>query len=394
MENYKESTRPRIYRKKLNTESLEDLLVQTTKWLCNIIIAIRKEGGIIDTSTNHNVTFNLFSTISNANSNKEVFYRRIEYTTDLNQRLAERVKNKSLILSEALWKPKNREEIDNKAIEITAKEKKNDDISSLKDTIIYGLKGLSYYMNHANMLKYEDEEIDIFIQKALNTNLKNNISANELLELVLKTGKYGIDAMSLFKKANTTTYEDTDNIICEFANNQVLELREKIAEAVKDGTIKKFIVLGGCEGGRDKERDYDIQLAKKLPKNTVILTASCTKYRYHKLNLGDINGIPRVLDSGQCGDSYALVTVALALKEILGLKDTKDLPIVYDIPLYEQKSFIILLSLLSLGIKNIHLGPNTAEFIPKNVIDILIKKFTLSNTKNINDDFNKFNLIA
>ena len=390
-------------------------------------------------------------------------------------------------------------------------------------------------MKHANILKYENDDIDAFIQRALDTTLRDDADLNELLALVLETGKYGVDGMALLDKANTSTYgnpvmtkvnigvgknpgilvsghdlkdmeillkqsegsgvdiythsemlpahyypelkkyshfvgnygnawweqkkefesfngpilmttncivppldsykdrvyttgaagfegikhidsDDPNNkdftpiiehakkckppieiesgyIVGGFAHNQVLELKDKIAEAVKSRAIKRFIVLGGCDG-RHKERDYYTEFAKKLPKDTVILTAGCAKYRYNKLDLGDINGIPRVLDAGQCNDSYSLVVIALALKDMFGLQDINDLPIVYNIAWYEQKAVIVLLSLLYLGVKNIHLGPTIPGFLSKNVVDILVDKFNLSGISNVDDDLNKFNLIA
>ena len=492
--------------KKPDLAYLEDLLVHVTKGLSNITTAIRKEGGKVNKKINHDITFNLFTTITNANFDKEVFYKRIEYTSKLCNELANQVKDKSLILEESLWTPKSKEDMDAKSKTVGVLEEKNEDIRSLKETVIYGVKGLSAYMRHANMLDYENEEVDAFIQRALNETLRNDINADELLALVLETGKNGVDGMALLDKANTSTYgnpeitkvnigvgtnpgilvsghdlkdieillkqtegtgvdvythsemlpahyypelkkykhfvgnyggawwdqrKDFENfngpilmttncivtplesykdrvyttgaagfeglkhieshtdkendkdftpiiehakkckapkeiesgfIVGGFAHNQVLSLKDKIAEAVKSGAIKRFIVMGGCDG-RHKEREYYTEFAKKLPKDTVILTAGCAKYRYNKLNLGDINGIPRVLDAGQCNDSYSLAVIALGLKDLFGLEDINDLPIVYNIAWYEQKAVIVLLSLLYLGVKNIHLGPTVPGFL-------------------------------
>ena len=523
--------------KKPDLAYLEDLLVHVTKGLSNITTAIRKEGGKVNKKINHDITFNLFTTITNANFDKEVFYKRIEYTSKLCNELANQVKDKSLILEESLWTPKSKEDMDAKSKTVGVLEEKNEDIRSLKETVIYGVKGLSAYMRHANMLDYENEEADAFIQRALNETLRNDINADELLSLVLETGKNGVDGMALLDKANTSTYgnpeitkvnigvgtnpgilvsghdlkdieillkqtegtgvdvythsemlpahyypelkkykhfvgnyggawwdqrKDFENfngpilmttncivpplesykdrvyttgaagyeglkhieshtdkendkdftpiiehakkckapkeiesgfIVGGFAHNQVLSLKDKIAEAVKSGAIKRFIVMGGCDG-RHKEREYYTEFAKKLPKDTVILTAGCAKYRYNKLNLGDINGIPRVLDAGQCNDSYSLAVIALGLKDLFGLEDINDLPIVYNIAWYEQKAVIVLLSLLYLGVKNIHLGPTVPGFLSPNVVNILVSKFGISGITNVDDDLKKFNLIA
>ena len=164
-----------------------------------------------------------------------------------------------------------------------------------------------------------------------------------------------------------------------------MELEDKVVEAVKSGAIKKFVVMAGCDG-RQKGRNYYTEFAKALPKDTVILTAGCAKYRYNKLNLGDIGGIPRVLDAGQCNDSYSLAVIALRLKEVFGLDDINDLPIVYNIAWYEQKAVIVLLALLSLGVKNIHLGPTLPAFLSENVTKVLVDKFNLAPISNVEDD--------
>ena len=164
-----------------------------------------------------------------------------------------------------------------------------------------------------------------------------------------------------------------------------MELADKVIEAVKNGDITKFIVMAGCDG-RMADRNYYTEFAEKLPKSTVILTAGCAKYRYNKLNLGDINGIPRVLDAGQCNDSYSLIQIALALADAFGVESVNDLPIVYNIAWYEQKAVIVLLALLSLGVKNIHLGPSLPAFLSPNVINVLVDKFKISGITNVEDD--------
>ncbi|MEW9082323.1 hydroxylamine reductase [Caldanaerobacter subterraneus] len=178
-------------------------------------------------------------------------------------------------------------------------------------------------------------------------------------------------------------------IIGGFAHNQVLQLADKIVEAVKTGAIKRFFVMAGCDG-RMKSRTYYTEFAKALPKDTVILTAGCAKYRYNKLNLGDIDGIPRVLDAGQCNDSYSLAVIAMKLKEIFGLNDINELPISYNIAWYEQKAVIVLLALLYLGVKNIHLGPTLPAFLSPNVTKVLVEKFGIGGITNVEDDLKMF----
>ena len=182
---------------------------------------------------------------------------------------------------------------------------------------------------------------------------------------------------------------ETGKIIGGFAHAQVFALADKVVEAVKSGAIKKFVVMGGCDG-RQGARSYYTDFAQALPKDTVILTAGCAKYRYNKLNLGDINGIPRVLDAGQCNDSYSLALIALKLKEIFGLSDINDLPIIFNIAWYEQKAVIVLLALLSLGVKNIHLGPTLPGFLSKNVAEVLVSKFGLAGITSVDEDLKRF----
>ena len=191
------------------------------------------------------------------------------------------------------------------------------------------------------------------------------------------------------KRCSAPTEIETGELIGGFAHAQVLALADQIVEAVKSGAIKKFVVMAGCDG-RAKSRDYYTEFAKALPKDTVILTAGCAKYRYNKLPLGDINGIPRVLDAGQCNDSYSLVVIALKLKEVFGLDDINDLPIIYNIAWYEQKAVIVLLALLSLGVKNIHLGPTLPAFLSPNVAKVLVKDFGIAGIGTVEDDLELF----
>lgn len=178
-------------------------------------------------------------------------------------------------------------------------------------------------------------------------------------------------------------------IIGGFAHNQVLSLADQIVEAAKSGAIKKFVVMAGC-GGRAKSRNYYAEFAEVLPKDAVILTAGCAKYKYNKLNLGDINGLSRVLDAGQCNDSYSLAVIALKLKEVFGLEDLNDLPIIYNIAWYEQKAVIVLLALLYLGVKNIHLGPTLSAFLSPNVTKVLVDSFGIAGIGTVEDDLKLF----
>jgi len=195
--------------------------------------------------------------------------------------------------------------------------------------------------------------------------------------------------IEMAKKLNSPREIEKGKIIGGFAHAQVFALADKIVDAVKSGAIKKFFVMAGCDG-RMKSREYYTEFAKKLPKDTVILTAGCAKYRYNKLDLGDINGIPRVLDAGQCNDSYSLALIALKLKEIFGLNDINELPIVYNIAWYEQKAVIVLLALLYLGVKNIHLGPTLPAFLSPNVVKVLVEKFRISGIGTVEDDLALF----
>lgn len=190
------------------------------------------------------------------------------------------------------------------------------------------------------------------------------------------------------KQCKPPTALEKGTIIGGFAHNQTLALQDKIIEAVKNGLIKKFVVMAGCDG-RHKTRDYYTEFASKLPRDTVILTAGCAKYRYNKLNLTDIGGIPRVLDAGQCNDSYSLALIALKLKEAFNLDDINQLPIVYNIAWYEQKAVIVLLALLYLGVKNIHLGPTLPAFLSPNVINVLVENFNIQPISSVDEDLAK-----
>lgn len=516
--------------KKPDTANMQDLLVYVTKGISAVTTQIRAEGKQIDKSINHLITLNLFTTITNANFDKDVIVERIKTTLKVKENLLKEVSDKSALPSTSLWNG-NESEFAAKAATVGVLATENEDIRSLRELITYGLKGLSAYSKHANVLLEDNEELDTFLQRALAMLLDDTLSVDDLVALTLETGKFGVDGMAMLDKANTSAYgnpeitkvnigvrsnpailvsghdlrdlemlleqtKDTGvdvythsemlpahyyptfkkyshfvgnygnawwkqkeefesfngailmttncivppkdsykdrmfttgaagypdvkhidgeigevkdfseiisvakkckppveiesgEIIGGFAHNQVLSLADKIVEAVQNGDIKKFIVMAGCDG-RAKSRNYYTEFAKALPKDTVILTAGCAKYKYNKLNLGDINGIPRVLDAGQCNDSYSLAVIALKLKEVFGLDDINELPIIYNIAWYEQKAVIVLLSLLYLGVKNIHLGPTLPAFLSTNVLNVLVENFGISGIGSVEDDIKLF----
>lgn len=196
------------------------------------------------------------------------------------------------------------------------------------------------------------------------------------------------EIIELAKKCKAPTNLEDIKVVGGFAHKQVIDLADKVIDEIKKGNIKKFVVMAGCDG-RSSKRSYYTDFAKNLPNDTVILTAGCAKYRYNKLGLGDINGIPRVLDAGQCNDSYSLVQIALALKDAFGLDDVNDLPIEYNIAWYEQKAVIVLLALLSLGVKNIHLGPTLPAFLSPTVVDFLVENFNIAPNTTVEEDLEK-----
>lgn len=516
--------------KKPDTANMQDLLVYVTKGISAVTTRLRAKGKQIDKSINHLITLNLFTTITNANFDKDVIVERIKTTLKVKENLLKEVSDKSALPSASLWNG-NESEFAEKAATVGVLATENEDIRSLRELITYGLKGLSAYSKHANVLMEDNEELDAFLQRALSMLLDDTLSVDDLVALTLETGKFGVDGMAMLDKANTSAYgnpeitkvnigvrsnpailvsghdlrdlemlleqtKDTGvdvythsemlpahyyptfkkyshfvgnygnawwkqkeefesfngailmttncivppkdsykdrmfttgaagypgvkhiggeigeikdfseiievakkckppveiekgEIVGGFAHNQVLSLADKIVEAVQNGDIKKFIVMAGCDG-RAKSRNYYTEFAKALPKDTVILTAGCAKYKYNKLNLGDINGIPRVLDAGQCNDSYSLAIIALKLKEVFGLDDINELPIIYNIAWYEQKAVIVLLSLLYLGVKNIHLGPTLPAFLSPNVLNVLVENFGISGIGSVEDDIKLF----
>lgn len=509
---------------------LQDLVIYTIQGIADIIVKGRLELEKL-TTVNEKILNGLFMTITNANFDDKALEAKVFELIALRDSLIKEVKFANFH-DASVFKVQSREEMLEKASSVGVLAIENEDIRSLKQMIIYGLKGMAAYAEHALNLGMEDISIYAFIYKALSLTLDKNIDAASLVALTLETGEYGVKAMALLDKANTTKYgnpeitkvnigvrnnpailisghdlvdleqllEQTKDsgvdvythgemlpahyypffkkynnfagnygnawwkqleefatfngpilfttncivpprseeiqkrifttgasgypsckhiapdgngkkdfskiielaktlpapvgiesgvIVGGFAHNQVIALADKVVEAVKSGAIKKFFVMAGCDG-RMKSRDYYTKFAENLPKDTVILTAGCAKYRYNKLNLGDINGIPRVLDAGQCNDSYSLAVIALKLKEVFGLDDINKLPIAYNIAWYEQKAVIVLLALLYLGVKNIHLGPTLPGFLSPNVAKVLVEKFGIAGIGTVEEDITDF----
>ena len=515
--------------KKPDVAAMQDLLIYVTKGISAITTALRQEGKQVSAKINHLITLNLFTTITNANFDKESIESRIRATLTEKEVLLKQVTNLTVLPEAAKWN--GAENWEEKARTVGVLSTENEDIRSLRELITYGLKGLSAYSKHANVLLKDNDEVDAFLQKALAATLNDNLSVEDLIALTMETGKYGVSGMAMLDKANTDSYGnpkitkvnigvrknpgilvsghdlrdlemlleqtqgtgvdvythsemlpahyypafkkypnfvgnygnawwkqkeefesfngpilittncivppkdsyknrlyttgaagypgcthipgeigeqknfsaiiehakkcvapseiETGEIIGGFAHAQVLALADKVVEAVKSGAIKKFVVMAGCDG-RAKSRDYYTEFAKALPKDTVILTTGCAKYKYNKLSLGDINGIPRILDAGQCNDSYSLAVIALKLKEVFGLDDINDLPIIYNIAWYEQKAVIVLLALLYLGVKNIHLGPTLPAFLSPNVAKVLVENFGIAGIGTVEEDMEKF----
>ncbi|MFA6783565.1 MAG: hydroxylamine reductase [Sphaerochaeta sp.] len=512
--------------KTAETANMQDLLIWVTKGLSQVTTLLRAEHKSVGSEVNHLVTFNLFSTITNANFDEDVIVDRIRLTIAMKKALLEQLGTTNGLSDAALFDATDRAVYEDKAKTVGVLSEKNEDIRSLKELITYGLKGVSAYSKHANTLIKDDEKLDEFIQKAL-ADLLEEKSVDELVSLTLETGKWGVAGMALLDGANTAAYGNPEmtkvklgvgknpgilisghdlrdlemlleqtqgtgvdvythsemlpahyypafkkfsnfygnygnawwkqkqefasfngpilmttncivppdasymdrifttgatgfpgvehipggigdhkdfskiielaktcpaptelesgELVGGFAHNQVFALADKVVDAVKSGAIKKFVVMAGCDG-RQKSRDYYTEFAKALPQDTVILTAGCAKYRYIKLNLGDIGGIPRVLDAGQCNDSYSLALIALKLKDVFNLADINELPIAYNIAWYEQKAVIVLLALLYLGVKNIHLGPTLPGFLSPNVANVLVENFGIAGISSVEDD--------
>lgn len=523
-------TKAGVCGKKPDTAGLQDLLIYTSKGLSEVTTKLRNEGKEISADVDHLITLNLFTTITNANFDNDVFIDRIKMTLKVKEELIELLSNKEGLTQAALWTG-DAEEFESKAKTVGVLATQNEDIRSLRELITYGLKGLSAYMKHANVLGYDDKEVNAFMQATLAKLLDDSLEAGDLVALTLETGKFGVSGMALLDKANTSTYGNPEitkvnigvgtnpgilisghdlgdleqllkqtegtgvdvythsemlpahyyphlkkykhlvgnygnawwkqkeefesfngpilmttncivpprdsykdrlfttgsagypgckhiggstgsekdfseiielakkcpspteiergEIIGGFAHEQVFALADKVVDAVKSGAIKKFFVMAGCDG-RAKSRNYYTEFANALPQDTVILTAGCAKYKYNKLDLGDIGGIPRVLDAGQCNDSYSLALIALKLKEVFELEDINELPLAFNIAWYEQKAVIVLLSLLYLGVKNIHLGPTLPAFLSPNVADVLVKNFGIAGIGTVEDDLKIF----
>lgn len=517
--------------KKPETANLQDLLIYVTKGLSEITTRLRSEGKEIPAAIDRLITTNLFMTITNANFDDDRFIDRINETLSSRDELFEQLHDDTGLSDAASWQYRTAEERTLKADKVGVLDTGNEDLRSLRELTLYGLKGMAAYNKHANVLGYADTAIDAFLQKALAKTLDDSLSTDDLTSLVLETGSFGVKVMALLDTANTSTYgnpeitkvelgvrnnpailisghdlrdlemllEQTANtgvdvythsemlpahyypafkkyphfagnygnawwkqkeefeafngpillttnclvppkesykariyttgsvgfsgckhidgeigetkdfsaiiehakkcppptqlergeLVGGFAHHQVLALSDKVVDAVKSGAIKKFVVMAGCDG-RSPARNYYTDFAKALPQDTVILTAGCAKYKYNKLPLGDIGGIPRVLDAGQCNDSYSLALIALKLKEVFGLNDINQLPIVYNIAWYEQKAVIVLLALLSLGVKNIHLGPTLPAFLSPNVAKVLIENFGIAGITDVDTDLEIF----
>ena len=517
--------------KKPETANLQDLLIYVTKGLSEITTRLRSEGKEIPAAIDRLITTNLFMTITNANFDDDRFIDRINETLSSRDELFEQLHDDTGLSDAASWQYRTAEERTLKADKVGVLDTGNEDLRSLRELTLYGLKGMAAYNKHANVLGYADTAIDAFLQKALAKTLDDSLSTDDLTSLVLETGSFGVKVMALLDTANTSTYgnpeitkvelgvrnnpailisghdlrdlemllEQTANtgvdvythsemlpahyypafkkyphfagnygnawwkqkeefeafngpillttnclvppkesykariyttgsvgfsgckhidgeigetkdfsaiiehakkcppptqlergeLVGGFAHHQVLALADKVVDAVKSGAIKKFVVMAGCDG-RSPARNYYTDFAKALPQDTVILTAGCAKYKYNKLPLGDIGGIPRVLDAGQCNDSYSLALIALKLKEVFGLNDINQLPIVYNIAWYEQKAVIVLLALLSLCVKNIHLGPTLPAFLSPNVAKVLIENFGIAGITDVDTDLEIF----
>jgi hydroxylamine reductase len=519
--------------KQPETAGVQDLLIYTLKGLSEYASQAR-EHGLNDRETDKIIYDALFATITNANFDTEALKlkvtKAIAKRDELRAKLEVAGKLASKVYHETATFVLAPDEYLVKASspEVSILATENEDVRSLRELIIYGLKGVAAYGEHAMNLGQTSDEIHAFIEKALLATVNDGLSADELVALTLETGKFGVDVMALLDKANTSAYgnpeitevnigtrnkpailisghdlkdmeellKQTDGtgvdvythsemlpanyypafkkyehfvgnygnawwkqkeefatfngpilfttncivppkadyadrvyttgasgfpgfkhiadrveggqkdfseiiehakrlpaptqieegkIVGGFAHNQVLALADKVVDAVKSGAIKKFFVMAGCDG-RMKDRNYYTDFAEALPKDTVILTAGCAKYRYNKLNLGDIGGIPRVLDAGQCNDSYSLAVIALTLKNVFELNDINDLPIAYNIAWYEQKAVIVLLALLFLGVKNIKLGPTLPAFLSPNVAKVLVETFGINGIGSVEDD--------
>ena len=514
-----------------------DLLLFVVRGIAVAADRLRNSGAEVAHDVDEFVVDALFSTITNANFDRESIERRVERALAVRDALKAKAEAMGVGLpaaDELEWAG-SREGFDAKAGEVGVLSEPDEDVRSLKELIVYGLKGMAAYLDHAMRLGHDDAHLHRFMQSALADVTVGGLDAAGLTALALKTGEAGVRTMALLDEANTSAYGHPEatsvdigvrnrpgilisghdlsdleqlleqsagtgidiythgemlpahyypafkkyehfagnygnawwkqreefatfngpivfttncivpplpgaaykermftanstgfpgcrhietgpdgrkdfsavidaaknclppteiergSIVGGFAHNQVMQLADKVVGAVKSGAIRKFVVMAGCDG-RMRSRDYYTEFASRLPKDTVILTAGCAKYRYNKLQLGDIAGIPRVLDAGQCNDSYSLAVIALKLKEVFGLAVINELPIVYNIAWYEQKAVIVLLALLSLGVKQIHLGPTLPAFLSPNVAKVLVDNFGISGVGTVDEDMEKFGL--
>lgn len=513
------------------TAHLMDLLLFTLKGVGAVASVLNDNHIEIPETTDKVIVDGLFSTITNANFDNDSIAEKITRALECKRQLIAMAKDNNLTVPdlEAVALEVASEDYEQKGREVGVLKEADENARSLKELTMYGLKGMAAYYEHAARLGDTDRNIIRFMERALAKTADPATPGNELLDLVMETGRYGVDVMALLDKANCETFgqpeathvnigvgtkpgilisghdlgdieellEQTQGtgidvythgemlsahyypklkkysnlvgnygnawwkqkeefshfngpivfttncivpplpnanykdrvftanstgypgwkhiasdakghkdfseviemarhcqapeaieqgeIIGGFAHNQVTALADKVVEAVKSGAIRKFVVMSGCDG-RMKSRNYYTDFAEALPKDVVILTSGCAKYKYNKLNLGDINGIPRVLDAGQCNDSYSWVVVALKLKEIFGVESVNQLPIVFNIAWYEQKAVIVLLALLSLGIKNIHIGPTLPAFVSPAVLKVLQEQFGLGTITTVDED--------
>jgi len=515
--------------------NLQDLAIHLLKGAA--VYAVQARGLGIETKEFDNKTFALlFKTITNVSFSEQDFVDEVKMVVSLRKNISSQIISKGvkleIVADQSLVADfKTDEEIKAVAYKTSGKiDAPNDNIRSLRALVIYGLKGLAAYQDHAYVLGYENQNIVDFTINTLVALTNDDLTLDENIALVMNTGKHAVDVMALLDKANTSTYGDPEvtevnigvgknpgilisghdlkdieqllkqtegtgidiythsemlpahyypklkkyshlvgnygnawweqtkeflsfngpilmttncivppkdsykdkvyttgqvrfdgvkhiktnengekdfsaiieqaksckapteiekgKIVGGFAHNQVIALADKVVDAVKSGAVKKFVVMAGCDG-RQPKREYYTKFAEQLPSDCIILTAGCAKYRYNKLELGDIGGIPRVLDAGQCNDSYSLAVIAMKLQEVFGLEDINDLPIVYNIAWYEQKAVTVLLALLYLGVKNIHLGPTLPAFLTEDVTNVLVENFGISGIATPEEDIEK-----
>ncbi len=533
--------------KDAETSGLQDLLIHTEKGVAAYSSVLRRNGKakeLIEGKVNRYLINSLFITITNANFDDDAILDEIKAGLKLREELkalaTEEEKKEAEKYGADLvnWYYESDEDLikfsENQSV-VGVLRTENEDVRSLRELIVYGLKGLAAYAEHAFNLGKTSEEIFAFVEEALLGTMDDSLTAEQLIALTMKTGEYGVKVMALLDEANTSvlgtpeitkvkigagkrpgilisghdlwdlkqlleqskdsgvdiythsemlpghgypelkkyshfygnygnawwdqrkdftnfngpivfttncivppvknaTYKDrvfttnaagypgwkrikvnadgtkdfseiielaktcqppveveSGEITVGFAHNQVLSLADKVVENIKSGAIKRFVVMSGCDG-RMAQRHYYTEFAENLPKDTIILTSGCAKFKYNKLNLGDINGIPRVLDAGQCNDSYSWAVVALKLKEVFGLNDINELPLVFNIAWYEQKAVIVLLALLYLGVKNIHVGPTLPGFLSPNVAKVLVENFGIAGITTVEEDLKKFGL--